>query len=356
MTNAYARLFAEGWLEGRHGSGTYVADVNAAAVPLAGRGATSPPRIASPDRRDRETRSPASRSDDALCHRAAGRGPRGGPGRSPPRDSSICSPASPGPRGSIPLPGGVPGGRRARTCRPGGRTRTGSPSCARRSPPTCAGPAASRSPLSRSWSPRACRAALPCSPDALLDAGRRGRHRGARLPDRPRGAAPGRRRVVPCRVDAHGIVPEELPGDLSLLYTTPAHQYPLGGRLPVSRRQALIAWARATGALVVEDDYDSEFRYDVGPLPALHSMDPGRHRLPGHRVEGAGDRLRRGLARRPARAGRAARRAAAQDSASASPSRCSTPCSRCCARVTWSATSARCAWSTPAAAPPSSTD
>jgi len=81
-------------------------------------------------------------------------------------------------------------------------------------------------------------------------------------------------RVVPCRVDAHGILPEELPGDLKLLYTTPAHQYPLGGRLPVSRRQALIAWARSTGALVVEDDYDSEFRYDVGPLPALHSMDP----------------------------------------------------------------------------------
>src|SRR6202012_3995084 len=80
--------------------------------------------------------------------------------------------------------------------------------------------------------------------------------------------------VVPCRVDAHGIVPGELPGDLRLLYTTPAHQYPLGGRLPVSRRQALVAWARAAGAIVVEDDYDSEFRYDVGPLPALHSMDP----------------------------------------------------------------------------------
>jgi len=40
------------------------------------------------------------------------------------------------------------------------------------------------------------------------------------------------------------------------------------------RRQALTAWARATGAVVVEDDYDSEFRYDVGPLPALYSMDP----------------------------------------------------------------------------------
>jgi GntR family transcriptional regulator/MocR family aminotransferase len=79
---------------------------------------------------------------------------------------------------------------------------------------------------------------------------------------------------VPCRVDAHGLVPEDLPGGLALLYASPAHQYPLGGRLPVSRRQALIAWARATGALVVEDDYDSEFRYDVGPLPALRSMDP----------------------------------------------------------------------------------
>jgi GntR family transcriptional regulator/MocR family aminotransferase len=75
-------------------------------------------------------------------------------------------------------------------------------------------------------------------------------------------------------VDAHGVVPEELPGDLRLLYTTPAHQYPLGGRLPVGRRQALTAWARKTGAVVVEDDYDSEFRYDVGPLPALYSMDP----------------------------------------------------------------------------------
>jgi GntR family transcriptional regulator/MocR family aminotransferase len=81
-------------------------------------------------------------------------------------------------------------------------------------------------------------------------------------------------RVVPCRVDAHGIIPDELPGDLRLLYTTPAHQYPLGGRLPVGRRQALAAWARGCGATIVEDDYDSEFRYDVGPLPALHSVDP----------------------------------------------------------------------------------
>ncbi|MGH3282311.1 MAG: PLP-dependent aminotransferase family protein, partial [Trebonia sp.] len=110
--------------------------------------------------------------------------------------------------------------------------------------------------------------------DALLAPGDKA---GIEEPGYPTGREVLRRagaRVVPCRVDAHGIVTQELPADLKLLYTTPAHQYPLGGRLPVSRRQALIAWARATGAFVVEDDYDSEFRYDVGPLPALHSMDP----------------------------------------------------------------------------------
>ena len=110
--------------------------------------------------------------------------------------------------------------------------------------------------------------------DALLTPGDQA---GIEEPGYPTGREVLRRagaRVVPCRVDAHGIVPEELPRDLKLLYTTPAHQYPLGGRLPVSRRQALIGWARATGAIIVEDDYDSEFRYDVGPLPALHSMDP----------------------------------------------------------------------------------
>ena len=81
--------------------------------------------------------------------------------------------------------------------------------------------------------------------------------------------------LVPCPVDADGLVVDALPAGLRLVYTTPAHQYPLGGRLPVPRRQALIAWARSTGALIVEDDYDGEFRYDVGPLPALFGLDPG---------------------------------------------------------------------------------
>jgi GntR family transcriptional regulator/MocR family aminotransferase len=59
------------------------------------------------------------------------------------------------------------------------------------------------------------------------------------------------------------------------VYTTPAHQYPLGARLSAPRRAALIGWAHRTGALVIEDDYDGEFRYDVRGLPALHSMTGG---------------------------------------------------------------------------------
>jgi GntR family transcriptional regulator/MocR family aminotransferase len=80
--------------------------------------------------------------------------------------------------------------------------------------------------------------------------------------------------VVPCPVDDDGLIVSGLPAGLRLIYTTPSHQYPLGGRLPVPRRQALIAWARANGALIAEDDYDGEFRYDVAPLPALYGLDP----------------------------------------------------------------------------------
>ncbi|WP_452593209.1 aminotransferase-like domain-containing protein [Sphaerisporangium aureirubrum] len=83
-------------------------------------------------------------------------------------------------------------------------------------------------------------------------------------------------RVVPCRVDEQGVIPAGLPDGLRVLYTTPAHQYPLGGRLPIPRREMLLGWARRTGATVVEDDYDAEFRYDVAPLPALYGLDPGR--------------------------------------------------------------------------------
>jgi GntR family transcriptional regulator/MocR family aminotransferase len=54
---------------------------------------------------------------------------------------------------------------------------------------------------------------------------------------------------------------------------TPSHQYPLGGRLPVATRLELLDWAGARDALVIEDDYDSEFRHLGPPLPALASLD-----------------------------------------------------------------------------------
>ncbi|HEX6444177.1 MAG TPA: PLP-dependent aminotransferase family protein, partial [Streptosporangiales bacterium] len=81
--------------------------------------------------------------------------------------------------------------------------------------------------------------------------------------------------VLDCPVDADGLVVTALPErhPPAAVYVTPAHQYPSGGRLPAARRQALVEWARRHDVLVVEDDYDGEFRYDVAPLPALAQLD-----------------------------------------------------------------------------------
>lgn len=83
-------------------------------------------------------------------------------------------------------------------------------------------------------------------------------------------------RIVDIGVDADGLRLSELTPDLAAVYVTPSHQYPLGGRLPVARRNELVRWARQTGATLIEDDYDSEFRYDVAPLPALAQLDLDR--------------------------------------------------------------------------------
>jgi GntR family transcriptional regulator/MocR family aminotransferase len=75
-------------------------------------------------------------------------------------------------------------------------------------------------------------------------------------------------------VDGDGLRVDQLGDVAGLVYTTPAHQYPLGYRLSVNRRAELVAWARRTGSIIVEDDYDGEFRYGVAPLPAIRSI-PG---------------------------------------------------------------------------------
>ena len=82
--------------------------------------------------------------------------------------------------------------------------------------------------------------------------------------------------ILPIPVDEDGMQVERLPQGTAaplLVYTTPSHQYPLATRLAVSRRIALLSWAEANDSLIVEDDYDSEFRFDTSPLPALASLD-----------------------------------------------------------------------------------
>ncbi|MCC4309901.1 PLP-dependent aminotransferase family protein [Alcanivorax marinus] len=80
-------------------------------------------------------------------------------------------------------------------------------------------------------------------------------------------------RVVPVPVDEQGLCVDALPPEASVVYVTPSHQFPLGMPLSLERRLALLAFARRHDALVVEDDYDGEFRFEGRPLDALKSLD-----------------------------------------------------------------------------------
>ncbi len=78
---------------------------------------------------------------------------------------------------------------------------------------------------------------------------------------------------VPLPTDAHGLIVDALAStDVGAAFLTPAHQYPGGGTLPPERRQALLHWARGADALLVEDDYDGELRYDRRPVGALQGL------------------------------------------------------------------------------------
>ena len=244
VTDAYAQLYAEGWLRGRHGSGTFVAAGAAAPRPdLAAAGAAK--------RRPAGTYAPVidlqpgvpwtGGIDQAAWRRAW-------------RFAGLAEP-TPSPQ-PVADPAGLPELRRILA---GYLRRSRGVSC-------CAADIMVTSGVSGSLDLIAAALLRPGDAAGIEEPG----WPAARAILTARGA-----RVVPCPVDEHGLVVEALPPGLRLIHTTPAHQTPLGGRLPVPRRQALLAWARRTGALIVEDDYDSEFRYDVAPLPALHSLDPG---------------------------------------------------------------------------------
>lgn len=77
-------------------------------------------------------------------------------------------------------------------------------------------------------------------------------------------------------IDGDGLVVSSMPAGARLAYVTPSHQFPLGVSLSLARRLELLAWARARNGFVIEDDYDSEFRYGGAPLPSLQGLDGGR--------------------------------------------------------------------------------
>jgi GntR family transcriptional regulator/MocR family aminotransferase len=76
-------------------------------------------------------------------------------------------------------------------------------------------------------------------------------------------------------VDDEGIVVDAIPEDARLVYVSPSHQFPLGMSMSLRRRLALLEWANRTGAAIIEDDYDSEFRFTGRPIEPLHVVDAG---------------------------------------------------------------------------------
>ncbi|MBE1530605.1 MocR-like pyridoxine biosynthesis transcription factor PdxR [Actinomadura algeriensis] len=235
VTEAYEQLYAEGWLEGRHGSGTYVAE-GVTADPEPEPGGVGVPDPAPRDGViDLRPGLPWVGSLDTPAWRRAWR---------------LASGVTPRWRQD---PHGLPGLRAALA----GHVR-------RNRGVSCQDVLVTRG-ATNGLDLLAATVLRPGDRAGVEEPG----YRRARAVLAGRGAE-----LVPCPVDEHGLIVEALPDDLRLVYTTPSHQFPMGGVLPVPRRRALLAWARRTGALIAEDDYDGEFRYDVAPLPALYGLDP----------------------------------------------------------------------------------
>ena len=242
VTDAYQQLYAEGWLEGRHGSGTFVAAheplTPGSTPPMPKGGRPAREQVRGEGRVDLRPGAPWVRDHDRAALRRAWR-----------HAAEHVPDDDPDPRG-----------------RP--RLRTLLAEHLRRARGIRVGP--ENLIVTRGTGNGLDLVATLLGPGVRAGVEDPGYGR-ARSILAARGA-----HIVPCPVDRDGLRTDELPDDLGLVYTTPAHQYPVGGRLPVPRRERLLTWAARTGALVVEDDYDAEFRYDVAPLPALYGLDPTR--------------------------------------------------------------------------------
>ena len=84
--------------------------------------------------------------------------------------------------------------------------------------------------------------------------------------------------LYPIPVDDNGMDTSLLPVNKNpkFIFITPSHQFPLGGTLPIQRRVQLINYSRKTNCYLIEDDYDSEFRYEGSPVSSLQGLDPER--------------------------------------------------------------------------------
>jgi GntR family transcriptional regulator/MocR family aminotransferase len=91
---------------------------------------------------------------------------------------------------------------------------------------------------------------------------------GAQLAFRNAGAI-----LIPIPVDEHGMNPFLAQGKAKLAYLTPGHQFPTGVTMSPQRRFQVLAWARKSDCYLLEDDYDSEYRFENAPVPALQSLD-----------------------------------------------------------------------------------
>ena len=80
-------------------------------------------------------------------------------------------------------------------------------------------------------------------------------------------------RLLPVALDRDGLDPGKIPDEARIVFVTPSHQFPTGVILPLARRLALLDWAKRRNAIVVEDDYDGEFRYEGQPLESLQGLD-----------------------------------------------------------------------------------
>ncbi|MGE5134196.1 MAG: PLP-dependent aminotransferase family protein, partial [Gemmatimonadota bacterium] len=244
VADAYSQLTAEGWLTARTGSGTWVAGHPAPAVP--------PSRPARPAAREpRYDLRPGVPDLSAFPRRAWLAAARKAVAAAPPSVFGY-----PDPRGLPALRDALAGYlARARgvTADPGRIL-------------ICAGFTHGLALLAQVLAARGARA-------IAVEAYGHAAHR--RLPE-----ACGLR-PVPLTVDAAGAVTGRLPGltasaGVTACLLTPAHQFPLGVTLHPERRRAAVSWAAATGGLVIEDDYDGEFRYDRQPVGAMQALAPGQ--------------------------------------------------------------------------------